>query len=133
MQWKRMRTGRKQTHTLAWLLVALPLIAACSATSDPDPFANATGAGVGSGSMGSWASAGTAGGSDLDFDGGTPGDPGFQGDPTTCEDAAALHTYVGCDFWPTVTANWAWSIFDYAVIVANAGDVPADVTITRDG
>jgi hypothetical protein len=51
-------------------------------------------------------------------------------DPTTCDEAAQWQSYVGCDFWPTVTANVVWSIFDYAVVVANAGAAPASVTIT---
>ncbi len=55
------------------------------------------------------------------------------GDPKTCEEAAMERTYVGCDFWPTVTSNNVWSIFDFAVVVANAGDDVADVTVTRDG
>jgi hypothetical protein len=51
-------------------------------------------------------------------------------DPTTCDQAAMLRSYVGCDFWPTVVANDVWSIFDYAVVVANAGSTAATVTIT---
>jgi hypothetical protein len=51
-------------------------------------------------------------------------------DPTTCDDAAQWQSYVGCDFWPTVVANSVWSIFDYAVVVANAGTAAASVTIT---
>src|SRR5580658_1893779 len=51
-------------------------------------------------------------------------------DPATCEQAAQWQSYVGCDFWPTVTANIVWSIFDFAVVVANAGAAPASVTIT---
>ena len=39
-------------------------------------------------------------------------------------------SYVGCDYWPTVVANNVWSIFDYAVVVANAGSSTASVTIT---
>lgn len=54
-----------------------------------------------------------------------PGD-----DPTTCAQAASLRSYVGCDYWPTVVANPVWSIFDFAVVVANAGKAPAQVTIT---
>src|SRR5438874_5162997 len=57
-----------------------------------------------------------------------PPDPTI--DPTTCDEAATRHTYVGCDYWPTVVANNVWSVFDYAVVVANAGDQPADVTVT---
>jgi hypothetical protein len=51
-------------------------------------------------------------------------------DPATCEEASMLRSYVGCDYWPTVVANNVWSIFDYAVVVANAGPNPADVTVT---
>jgi hypothetical protein len=54
-------------------------------------------------------------------------------DPATCEQAAQWQSYVGCDFWPTVTANIVWSIFDFAVVVANAGVAPAAVTITGPG
>jgi len=54
-------------------------------------------------------------------------------DPTTCEEAAQWQSYVGCDFWPTVVANDVWSIFDYAVVVANAGSAPASVTIEGPG
>jgi hypothetical protein len=51
-------------------------------------------------------------------------------DPTTCAEAAADHSYVGCDFWPTVTGNNVWSVFDFAAVVANAGVLTADVTVT---
>jgi hypothetical protein len=51
-------------------------------------------------------------------------------DPTTCDEATQLRSYVGCDYWPTVVANGVWSIFDFAVVVANAGTGPASVTIT---
>lgn len=59
------------------------------------------------------------------------GNGGPTGDPTTCDEAATYRTYLGCDFWPTVVANNVWSVFDYAVVVANAGDQPAEVTVTR--
>jgi hypothetical protein len=54
-------------------------------------------------------------------------------DPLTCAAAAASSSYVGCDYWPTVTANNVWSIFDYAVVVANAGNATAQVTVTGPG
>lgn len=62
-------------------------------------------------------------------DGGRPAPP-ETGDAETCEEAARLKTYIGCDYWPTVLANNVWSIFDYAVVVANAGQSTADVTVT---
>src|SRR5215475_14113234 len=29
-------------------------------------------------------------------------------DPTTCAEAAMSKSYIGCDYWPTVTANAVW-------------------------
>ena len=51
-------------------------------------------------------------------------------DPETCEEAQAFKTYVGCDYWPTVTANLVQDVFDFAVAVANVGKVDALVTVT---
>lgn len=69
-------------------------------------------------------------------DGETAGDDGGGGpggDPKTCEEAEEFKTYIGCDFWPTVTANQVWALFDFAVVVTNAGDEPAEVTVERGG
>ena len=68
-----------------------------------------------------------AGGTGTSVDAGPPQPPG---DPTTCAQAAADRTYIGCDYWPTVVANNVWSIFDYAVVVANGQQRPAMVTVT---
>jgi len=82
---------------------------------------------------------GASGGTDASGgDGGTSlvGDAGDDGgglvtsDPTTCAEAAQSHSYVGCDYWPTVTANIVWSIFDFAVVVANTGADTATVHVT---
>jgi hypothetical protein len=54
-------------------------------------------------------------------------------DPTTCAQAEWMHTYVGCDFWPTVLPNVVGKHFDYAVVVSNAGDTAGAVTIERNG
>ncbi len=53
-----------------------------------------------------------------------------SGTEATCAGAAATKSYVGCDYWPTVTGNTVWSIFDYAVVVANASTQSASITIT---
>jgi hypothetical protein len=50
--------------------------------------------------------------------------------PQTCDQATQEHSYIGCDYWPTIVANNVWSIFDFAVVVANAGQSPANVTVT---
>ena len=73
----------------------------------------------------------------LPVDGGFGGDAGDPGgpagetrDPVDCEEAKTSKSYVGCDYWPTVTPNAVWSIFDYAVVVANTGTKDADVAVT---
>jgi len=77
---------------------------------------------------------GTSDGGVFDFPDGSGGDGGqIYGDPKTCAEAASSKSYIGCDYWPTVVANNVWSIFDFAVVVANAGDTPAEVTITGNG
>ncbi len=70
-------------------------------------------------------------------DGGSGGPNGNLGeqagnprDPVDCETAKNSKSYVGCDYWPTVTPNAVWSIFDYAVVVANTGVRDATVTVT---
>jgi hypothetical protein len=105
----------------------LVAFAACSAGGDKEP----------SGTLGTNTDGGDDGGLQLDGGGIDPDSDleggAIVGDPTTCEQAAAAKAYVGCDFWPTVVANNVWSIFDYAVVVANAGSEDADVTVTGPG
>ncbi len=50
--------------------------------------------------------------------------------PTSCTQAAMERSYIGCDYWPTITTNPVWSIFDFAAVVANAQSVAATVTVT---
>jgi hypothetical protein len=91
----------------------------------------ADGSSSGSGSGGS-SGAGSSSGS-LVGDGSTDDEGGLTGDPTTCAEAESSHSYIGCDYWPTVTANVAWSIFDFAAVVANAGANTANITVTGPG
>ncbi len=80
---------------------------------------------------------------DLGDDGGAPGPTDDAGnpigaddfgvmthDPATCAEAAMLKSYIGCDYWPTVTANAVWSVFDYAVVISNPGSTAANVTVS---
>ena len=64
------------------------------------------------------------------FEGGEGGPGKAVRDPSTCEEAFQARTYVGCDYWPTVTANMVQDVFDFAVAVANVGTVEASVTVT---
>jgi hypothetical protein len=102
--------------------LALPLIASCGSDRD----------GFGSTHLTDPAKAGFGGGGDGSHNGGLgPGDgDGPTSDPISCDAAAESKSYVGCDYWPTITPNPVWSIFDYAVVVANTGDAAATVTIT---
>jgi hypothetical protein len=85
-----------------------------------------------------------SGNDNFNSDGGKDGGGAGDGNPTfgdtgggdgsatiaTCADAAKAKSYVGCDYWPTVTGNNVWSIFDFAVVVANASSQTAQITIT---
>ncbi|MBN9160481.1 MAG: hypothetical protein BGO98_13090 [Myxococcales bacterium 68-20] len=51
-------------------------------------------------------------------------------DPTTCAEAAASRTYVGCEYWATPGANIVQDIFDFAIAVANVGSESANVEVT---
>lgn len=54
-------------------------------------------------------------------------------DPSSCAEAATLGSYVGCEYWPTVTANPVWEEFDFAVVVANNGAQSASVVVDGAG
>jgi hypothetical protein len=101
--------------------------AASSGSSSSSSGGGVIGSGSGSGG-GDNGGGGSSGG--LLGDGGVPPDGGGSSDPQSCDQAAMLHSYIGCDYWPTVVANQVWSIFDYAVVVANAGNDPANITVT---
>jgi IgGFc binding protein len=120
MAWLKMGRG-----CLAFGAV-LGLVAACSAgkgsqISDDDGGTGNAGSGAGLGEGGTMLGTGGGGGG------------GFIGDPKTCEQAAQSASYIGCDFWPTVSPNAVWSIFDYAVVIANTGDNVVDVNVSRGG
>lgn len=128
------------TSRKLWTATLLTLAAASSACgADNTAGTSSTGSGDGgSGSgNGNGSGGGDGGGSGVTVTVGSGGGTGeggsIVGDPKTCEQAASAKTYIGCDFWPTVTANAVWSIFDYAVVVANAGDEVATVTVERGG
>jgi hypothetical protein len=54
---------------------------------------------------------------------------GYTG-PTSCDQAEMQRSYIGCDYWPTVTTNPVWSIFDFTVVVANAQSSAAEIKVT---
>ena len=120
-------------------LVGLVAASACGSAAKNDSSFNDSGGSAGAAGFGAQGGVSASGGANSNVVGGggkgtgASAGSGSSGDPNTCEGAAALKSYVGCDYWPTVVANNVWSIFDYAVIVANAGSDPATVTVTRAG
>lgn len=60
---------------------------------------------------------------------------GMECQPEGCTGACSLaelgSSYVGCDYYPTVTANPVFSGFHFAVAVANTGSGVANVRVTR--
>ncbi len=111
--------------------------AACSAGGAAGGSNSGSGASSAGASGGASASGGTlgvgSGGSSVVNVGGTSagGGSGDLDNPATCDEAATAHSYVGCEFWPTVTANPVYIEFDPAVVIANTST--ADATVTVDG
>ncbi|MBK7583186.1 MAG: IgGFc-binding protein [Myxococcales bacterium] len=104
----------------------------CAATDDVVGVSapSVGGAGPTGGSGGGALPVGGAGsGGALNIDAG--GDGSLLGDP--CDPDNPNPSYVGCDFWPTVTTNSVWEVFDFAVVVANAGVETASIKIEKDG
>ncbi len=91
---------------------------------------------TGTGSTGSGASPGAGGGFGAGsgtgggFGASTGNGGGDSDNPATCDQAASARSYVGCDFWPTVTYNPVYAEFDFAVVLANGGTEDAVVTVT---
>ena len=74
---------------------------------------------------------GASSGASLNLGDGSPVDmdAGDTSNHQTCDEAAMIGSYVGCDFWPTIVANPVWSVFPPAVVVANASTTEAQLTI----
>jgi hypothetical protein len=114
---------------------ALLCAAAIGCSSSDTGTRQAQGTGTGSTSSGNGgtlngtgSTSGTGSVTGLGADTGSGG-TGNSDNPATCDAAATARSYVGCDFWPTVTYNPVYSEFQFAVVVANGGTVDADVTV----
>ena len=56
-------------------------------------------------------------------------DPNAGGCVGQCSPKSLGTSYIGCDYYPTVTGNTTATSFDYAVAIANTANAPAMVTI----
>jgi len=126
---------RLRRHLAVFPFSCLVIAAACGGNKSSG-FGDSGGGGTGTGT-------GTGGGGDsgitllqdsgsplVQTDSGAPDATLIVGDPTTCAQAVASKSYVGCDYWPTVTANLVSSVFDFTAVVANTQSVPANITVT---
>jgi hypothetical protein len=102
---------------LAFVALPLAVFVACGSSKDRSGFVDEN-----DGGPTTFAEAGLGEGGEKTGIGGR--------DPVTCDEAAQFKTYVGCDYWPTVTDNVVADVFDFAVAVANGGSEPTNVTVT---
>jgi hypothetical protein len=109
------------------------IVGACGGGNKEGGFANDGGGNDGTSSSSGGSSGGSGSSSGSLVGDGAATEAGLTGDPTTCAEATTSHSYIGCDYWPTVTANNVWSTFDFAVVVANAGATAATITVTGPG
>ncbi|MCC6213694.1 MAG: IgGFc-binding protein [Polyangiaceae bacterium] len=117
-------------------LTALALAAAgCSASSGGTGGGGGGGGGVAAGGGGGLGGGGTGGGGGLlDAGGGGGGGGSPGGIPQTCAEALASQSYIGCEYWPTVTMNASlYDGFSFAIAAANPTAAPAQVTIEIGG
>ncbi len=50
--------------------------------------------------------------------------------PETCTESKNRNSYIGCDYWPTVTLNPVYDKFNYAVAVSNPQSKQVTITVT---
>lgn len=139
-----------------WAAAVALVILACGSSGSGTPTGGGTGgatdAGTGGTQVGGSGGVGGTGGTQVGGSGGVGGTGGTSGGgsggaagsdsgvdggsvppviPTTCAEATATKTSFGCEFWPTVTPNVVWSVFDFAIMVMNPGTTATDVTVTQ--
>jgi len=109
-------------NVLAWVACAGGLALAVAAVSGCGP-ADAGGGDAGGGPCADYCD--PVQGSYCDIDTGRCAGP--------CTAEALGRSYVGCEYYPTVTGNEVNASFDFGVAVANTADQPAQVTVDWGG
>jgi hypothetical protein len=126
---------RPRASSLALLTAALAVapaavLASCAATRGPNGFNTGGSGGAGHTTTGT----STSNGGGFTFDAGHSDGSTGGGVPQTCADAIKNQSYIGCEYWPTVTSNSGlYSGFSFAIAAANPTMSPATVTVERDG
>ncbi|MCW5789442.1 MAG: IgGFc-binding protein [Polyangiaceae bacterium] len=117
-------------------MLASAFSSGCSADGGGSSVSGGNGGSGNSGGSGGTSGAGAFGGTGglLVDAGGSGGGTQQPGVPETCEEAIRQKSYIGCEYWPTVTSNGKLNaIFEFAVVAANPTKSTADVIVRRGG
>jgi hypothetical protein len=132
-KWRLVHSGPEMRTAIQLGLFASTLLLTLGGCGSEDGGRGTSG---GNGANGQGAGSGADGngsGGIIDPGGGSGGSGNQNDNPATCAEAEANRTYVGCEFWPTVTYNPLYEDFDFAVVLANGGEGAAEVTVTGPG
>lgn len=125
-------------HKVGLLLSLAATLAGCAESQKLEETAAASGGAAGLASGGAPAG-GAGGGPSGGSGGGISIDAGIGGKkpvgvPKTCAEADLAQSYLGCEYWPTVTLNSEVSeVFEFAIAAANPTDTTAELVVERDG
>lgn len=119
--------------------LGLRIAVALAATTLGCAEASGPSGGLASGGTSAGGAAGTGGvvvdagsGGTLAVDAGSGGS--FAGVPETCAESELAKSYIGCEYWPTITPNSQLSdVFEFAIAAANPTKTPAVVTVEKAG
>lgn len=126
-----------------WLVSGVALIGAAALVAAGCSASSGGGSGVnGGGGSQNGGSGGAAGGGFGAFGGvgglvgggGGSGATNSGGIPESCDEARIQKSYLGCEYWPTVTSNSGLDTrFEFAVVAANPTKSPAEVVVDFQG
>ena len=120
------------------LVVAAAVATSCASGSQRGSEAteNRGSGGAHTASVGSGGASMESSGGGLNIGGefGAGGQAQSGGVPQTCAQALAQESYIGCEYWPTVTSNGLlFDGFSFTVVAANPTDSVAEITVERGG
>lgn len=114
-----------------WLAAGLVLASSGGGCSATGPKGTVGGGGAGGGNGGAGATGGDTGIGGFGGVGVGGGGP-VGGVPQTCAAALQQQSYIGCEYWPTISSNsQLYEGFEFAIVAANPTDSLSQVTVTR--